>query len=237
MSAEPMIRELFSAFKTTVSERLDLIVQVLNTIEKPKVSLYDNEFIKRIERLEQQQTQQRGVSHDLLEERLYSLEHQQNSRFVEERITALEEQLAATCAELEELRRTSRVAPVTAPTASHTAPPSHAASHTASHAHAASHTASHAHAAPPSPIATSEDDILPDADADVECEVLEEEEVEEEVEDDGVELEPFTHKGTVYYKDAENNVYMVDEDGALGDEPVARWNGVSGSGSKLLRLQ
>ena len=221
MSAEPMIRELFSAFKTTVSERLDLIVQVLNTIEKPKVSLYDNEFIKRIERLEQQQTQQRGVSHDLLEERLYSLEHQQNSRFVEERITALEEQLAATCAELEELRRTSRVAPATAPA---TAP-------------AASHTASHAHAAPPSPIATSEDDILPDADADVECEVLEEEEVEEEVEDDGVELEPFTHKGTVYYKDAENNVYMVDEDGALGDEPVARWNGVSGSGSKLLRLQ
>ena len=50
-----MIRQLFSGLETTLHERLALIEQVLNTIEKPKVALYDNEFVKRIERLEHQQ--------------------------------------------------------------------------------------------------------------------------------------------------------------------------------------
>ena len=46
-----MIRQLFSGLETTLHERLALIEQVLNTIEKPKVALYDNEFVKRIGRI------------------------------------------------------------------------------------------------------------------------------------------------------------------------------------------
>lgn len=189
-----MIRQLFSGLETTLHERLALIEQVLNTIEKPKVALYDNEFVKRIERLEHQQKHSSATD---MEARMSALERGGGStRYMEERISALEEQLAATCAELEELRRRPVVAP--------------------------------------------KEPILPDEDAeaevldDEEAEVEEEEEVE--VEEEGLALEPFTHKGTVYYKDPDNNVYMTDEDGALGDEPVARWNGVSGAGSKLLRL-
>jgi TolA-binding protein len=85
MSAEPMIRELFRTLETTLHERLALIEQILVTVEKPKVPLYDNEFVKRIERLERQ------VVH-------------QDTSYLENRITALEEQLAATNAEVEELR-------------------------------------------------------------------------------------------------------------------------------------
>lgn len=84
MSADqhPMIRELFGNMKKVVSERLDLIMEVINSIEKPKIPLYDNEFVKRIERLE---NQFRTTSTD-------------------ERIAALEEQLASTCAELETMK-------------------------------------------------------------------------------------------------------------------------------------
>lgn len=88
MSAEPMIRELFRTLETTLHERLSLIEQILVAVEKPKVPLYDNEFVKRIERLERQvpQMQVPDVS------------------YLESRISALEEQLAATHAEVEELR-------------------------------------------------------------------------------------------------------------------------------------
>lgn len=94
MSAEPMIRELFRTLETTLHERLSLIEQILVAVEKPKVPLYDNEFVKRIERLERQvpQMQVPDVS------------------YLESRISALEEQLAATHAEVEELRRTRVVA-------------------------------------------------------------------------------------------------------------------------------
>lgn len=85
MSAEPMIRELFRTLETTLHERLALIEQILVTVERPKVPLYDNEFVKRIEKLERQ------------------IVHQDTS-YLENRITALEEQLAATNAEVEELR-------------------------------------------------------------------------------------------------------------------------------------
>jgi len=85
MSAEPMIRELFRTLETTLHERLALIEQILVTVEKPKVPLYDNEFVKRIEKLE------RLIQH-------------QDTSYLENRITALEEQLAATNAEVEELR-------------------------------------------------------------------------------------------------------------------------------------
>jgi hypothetical protein len=102
MSAEPMIRQLFQSLETTLHERLSLIEQVLNTIEKPKVALYDNEFVKRIERLEYQQRHSSGSGD--LEHRILALEHQSGSRFLEDRIVALEEQLAATCAELEAVK-------------------------------------------------------------------------------------------------------------------------------------
>lgn len=94
MSAEPMIRELFRTLETTLHERLSLIEQILVAVEKPKVPLYDNEFVKRIERLERQvpQMQVADVS------------------YLESRISALEEQLAATHAEVEELRRARVVA-------------------------------------------------------------------------------------------------------------------------------
>ena len=46
-----MIRELFRTLETTLHERLSLIEQILVAVEKPKVPLYDNEFVKRIERL------------------------------------------------------------------------------------------------------------------------------------------------------------------------------------------
>ena len=87
MSAEPMIRELFRTLETTLHERLSLIEQILVAVEKPKVPLYDNEFVKRIERLERQQTTPAA-----------------DTSYLESRIAALEEQLASTNAEVEEMR-------------------------------------------------------------------------------------------------------------------------------------
>lgn len=94
MSAEPMIRELFRTLETTLHERLSLIEQILVAVEKPKVPLYDNEFVKRIERLERQVPQMQAF----------------DVSYLESRISALEEQLAATHAEVEELRRARVVA-------------------------------------------------------------------------------------------------------------------------------
>ena len=98
MSAEPMIRELFRTLETTLHERLSLIEQILVAVEKPKVPLYDNEFVKRIERLERQQSQAPAPELD--------------TSYLESRIAALEEQLAATTAEVEELRAAQRAAGV-----------------------------------------------------------------------------------------------------------------------------
>jgi len=85
-----MIRELFRTLETTLHERLSLIEQILVAVEKPKVPLYDNEFVKRIERLERQVPQMQSQVPDV--------------SYLESRISALEEQLAATHAEVEELR-------------------------------------------------------------------------------------------------------------------------------------
>ena len=85
-----MIRELFRTLETTLHERLSLIEQILVSVEKPKVPLYDNEFVKRIERLERQQSQAVSAAPD--------------TSYLESRIAALEEQLAATHGEVEELR-------------------------------------------------------------------------------------------------------------------------------------
>ena len=176
MSADqhPMIRELFSNLKTTLNERLDLITQIINTIEKPKIPLYDNVFVKRIERLEHQQPPP------------------QTSSFMEERIAALEEQLASTCSELEEVK--ALLAKKTAVLRE--------------------------------PISLSEP-ILPEEEASL---IIEEEE-EEEGEEEGLELEEFPYKGTVYYKDANNNVYSTDDDGDVITEPIAHW-----TGTKLVRI-
>jgi hypothetical protein len=64
MSAEATIRELFRGLEVTIHERLGIIEQVLHTVEKPKVPLYDNEFIKRIENLEKI-TQIQGHDYDV----------------------------------------------------------------------------------------------------------------------------------------------------------------------------
>ena len=110
MAAESMIRELFRNLETTLHERLVLIEQVLNTVEKPKVPLYDHEFVRRIERLEQfamQQQQQQHVPSD-----------------VDERIRAIEEHLVSVYAELNVLKNTRTVtiaAPAPAPAPAHAA--------------------------------------------------------------------------------------------------------------------
>jgi ABC-type uncharacterized transport system ATPase subunit len=161
-----MIRELFRTLETTLHERLSLIEQILVAVEKPKVPLYDNEFVKRIERLERQVPQMQVP----------------DTSYLESRISALEEQLAATHAEVEELRLARVV--VKEPSV-----------------------------------------ILPDED--VEGEVLEDEPEEEAA----LELEPLEYRGVTYYKDADNNVYGTDEEGAVIPEPIARWNG-----TKLVRL-
>lgn len=100
MTAEPMIRELFRGLETTLHERLSLVEQILNTIEKPKIPLYDNEFVKRIERLE---TQARAQVHT----QLYD-----NTQILESRLTALEEQLASMHAELQEMKLNKTLVPV-----------------------------------------------------------------------------------------------------------------------------
>jgi hypothetical protein len=61
---------------------------------------------------------------------------------------------------------------------------------------------------------------------------VEEEEVEEDVveaesdaeEEDVQELEPIEWKGVTYYRDAENQVYELDSDGDINDEPIGVWS-------------
>jgi hypothetical protein len=172
MSAEPMIRELFRSLESTLHERLSLVEQILVTIEKPKVPLYDHEFVKRIERLER-------------------ASHAPDTSFLESRIAALEEQLVSTCAELESLK--SQMA--------------------------------QGHRAGPSQLMAQAEEAI---ELEEEVEV---EETQEEPQEEGLELEELEYRGVTYYKDADNNVYGTDEEGAVIPEPIARWNG-----TKLVRL-
>ena len=48
-----------------------------------------------------------------------------------------------------------------------------------------------------------------------------EEEEEEEAEEV---LEEFEYKGSTYYRDSQNNVFMTDEDENLVEEPIGIWN-------------
>jgi hypothetical protein len=55
-------------------------------------------------------------------------------------------------------------------------------------------------------------------------EAEEEEEEEEEVEEEeGLELEEFEYKGITLYRDPENKVYRMDEDGSIS-EPIGVWD-------------
>jgi hypothetical protein len=54
----------------------------------------------------------------------------------------------------------------------------------------------------------------------------EEEEVEDNQEEEGEELEEFTYKGNTYYRDADKNVFMADEEGELITVPVGVWSEV-----------
>ena len=56
-----------------------------------------------------------------------------------------------------------------------------------------------------------------------EAEEEEEEEAEEEEEEEEV-LEEFEYKGSTYYRDSQNNVFMTDEDDNLLEEPIGLWN-------------
>ena len=77
MSTEPLIRELFRNLESNLHERLVMIEQILQAVEKPKVPLYDNEFIGRIEALERQ----RPASVD--DSRLSALEDMMTKMYVE----------------------------------------------------------------------------------------------------------------------------------------------------------
>ena len=78
-----------------------------------------------------------------------------------------------------------------------------------------------------------EEDVV-EEEAEVEAEEVEEEgeaeeieeegEAEEEEEAEGVAMEEFEYKGVTYYRDAENQVYQLDEDGDLDDTPIGVWN-------------
>jgi len=52
----------------------------------------------------------------------------------------------------------------------------------------------------------------------------EEEEEQEEEAEEAVEYEEIEYKGVTYYKDSENQVYVLDADGDLDDTPVGVWN-------------
>lgn len=96
MSTEPLIRELFRNLESNLHERLVMIEQILQAVEKPKVPLYDNEFVGRIEALERQQRRP-VVVEDL------------NARFV-----ALEEMMTKMYVEIESMKR-QRAEPVVSP--------------------------------------------------------------------------------------------------------------------------
>jgi hypothetical protein len=70
-----------------------------------------------------------------------------------------------------------------------------------------------------------------EAEAEEQLEAAEEEEevveAESEAEEEGeaLELEEFEYKGSTYYRDSDNNVYMADEDGDVNvEEPIGVWN-------------
>lgn len=200
MSNTGMIRELFRSLEATLHERLTLIEQVIQTIEKPKVPLYDHEFVSRIERLE------------TLLRNHFTGENTTNVRdsMLEERITALEEQLASTTAELEELKQSkqSEVQPQ----------PSIYEDVVDNEEVDVDEEVIEEHEV------LEEEEIVQEEEV-VEEEVVEEEVVEEEEEAQELELEEIEYKGRTYYVDGDKNVYTTDDEGDVVSEPIGTWNG------------
>jgi hypothetical protein len=59
-----------------------------------------------------------------------------------------------------------------------------------------------------------------------EAQEAEDAEAEEAEEAEGEELEEFEYKGSTYYRDGDNNVFMADEEGELITTPVGVWSEV-----------
>jgi len=57
-----------------------------------------------------------------------------------------------------------------------------------------------------------------------EVEDVEDEEEDMEEEEEVVEMQEFEYKGVTYYKDSENLVYKIDEDGDLDDTAIGVWS-------------
>jgi hypothetical protein len=205
MSNSGMIRELFRSLEATLHERLTLIEQVIQTLEKPKIPLYDHEFVSRIDRLEQLLHQFSNTHTNVP-----SSESLHNS-MLEERVTALEEQLASTSAELEMLRNSSHRTSVF------------------EEQNVVLDTQDDIDEA----VAEDENhEVVEEEEDDVEEEVVEEEVVEEEQDEQELELEEFEYKGRTYYMDGEKNVYTTDDEGDVVSEPIGVWNG-----KKIIPLQ
>jgi hypothetical protein len=146
-----------------------MIEQILNAVEKPKVPLYDNEFVGRIEALER--AQRRPVQTEDLNARFTALENMVTKMFVE--IESMKRQRPA-----EPVVKSVVITPTPAPSTKKVAAPPHW------------------------------------------------EEEEPEVEEEELELEEFEYKGRTFFKDQNNMVYALDEEGEMNtDEPIGQWNG------------
>jgi len=75
-----------------------------------------------------------------------------------------------------------------------------------------------------------DDDVVmlspPSKKEEVKAPVQEEKKAEPEPEEDAeesLELEEFEHDGESYYKDADNNLYKLNDDGEVNETPIGRW--------------
>jgi hypothetical protein len=69
------------------------------------------------------------------------------------------------------------------------------------------------------------DNEAEEEEAEVEEEEAEVEEEEAEVEEEeALAVEEFTYRKRTYYRDADNNVYGVDEEGDIVSDPIGKWN-------------
>jgi hypothetical protein len=196
-----MLRELFRGLETTIHERLNLIEQVVKSIDKPKVPLYDNEFIRRIERLEESVAAQADIvpsPDSLLEERLTAVENA-----ITEILRRLDGMRLVPNEHVQQQPSMKRVVVVDVPTSAPAPAPSK-------------------NYEEPEVVETN---LVEDEDEDEQ--VAEEEElVEEEQEEEGGELEELEWQGETYGVDSEGQVYKPDEEGNVDpDHPVGKWNG------------
>jgi hypothetical protein len=209
MSAEPLIRELFRALEATIHERLSLVENILNTIEKPKVPLYDHEFIRRIERLEQAVNFLQMAPPSAAP---VPFESGFEKEMLEERIAALEEQLAATCAQVEalEVKNVSVIKPESSVVLVREEDVAEPLEEVAVEE-----------------VVEDEEENAPSSENEEVAEEEAEETAEEEAEEEGAELEldEFPYKGRMFYKDAEDNIYRADDEGEVIPEPIGKWNG------------